>query len=131
MFDSIVRRRGSSPKKVAARRIPKSTVKTPRGQRQRRHAGAAACRRIGRSEGLDSSGSCSSGRAALLIRGGEQAECHGRFPGRPRPGACYGIFMFVLQALFTWLIRSLGKIFQALFGWSVLALYGPLPKREK
>ncbi len=39
--------------------------------------------------------------------------------------------MVVLQAFFAWLIRSLGKIFQALFGWSVMALFGPRPKREQ
>ena len=55
-----------------------------------------------------------------------------QIPGSARgPDACYGTFMVVLQALFTWLIRSLGKIFQALFGWSVMALFGPRPKREQ
>ena len=39
--------------------------------------------------------------------------------------------MIVLQALLAWLSRSIGRFFQAAFGWAVLALFGPRPKREQ
>ena len=39
--------------------------------------------------------------------------------------------MVVLQALLAWLSRSIGKFFQAAFGWAVVALFGPRPKSEK
>ena len=39
--------------------------------------------------------------------------------------------MIVLQALAAWLSRSIGRFFQAAFGWAVVALFGPRPKREK
>lgn len=39
--------------------------------------------------------------------------------------------MVLLQALLTWVTRSLGKIFQAVFGWAVVALFGPRPRREQ
>lgn len=37
----------------------------------------------------------------------------------------------VLQALVAWLSRSMGRFFQAAFGWAVVALFGPRPKPEK
>ena len=39
--------------------------------------------------------------------------------------------MVVLQALVAWLSRSVGRFFQAAFGWAVVALFGPRPKPEK
>lgn len=39
--------------------------------------------------------------------------------------------MIVLQALLAWLSRSMGRFFQAAFGWAVVALFGPRPKPEK
>jgi hypothetical protein len=37
----------------------------------------------------------------------------------------------VLQALVAWLSKSIGRFFQAAFGWAVVALFGPRPKPEK
>ena len=39
--------------------------------------------------------------------------------------------MVLLQVLLAFLRRSLGKIFQAIFGWAVLAVFGHVGKREK
>lgn len=39
--------------------------------------------------------------------------------------------MLILQGLLTWVTRSLGRFFQAAFGWAVVALFGPRPRRER
>ena len=65
------------------------------------------------------------------MKRGQQAGCHANFGREKGPGACYDVLMVVLQALLTWVTRSLGKIFQAAFGWAVVALFGPRPKRER
>jgi len=41
------------------------------------------------------------------------------------------LYMVVLQAIATVLTRSLGKIFSALFGWAVTALFGYTSKKER
>ncbi len=53
------------------------------------------------------------------------------FPEREGPGLARKRAVIVLQALVAWLSRSVGRFFQAAFGWAVVALFGPRPKREK
>ncbi len=39
--------------------------------------------------------------------------------------------MIVLQVLAAWFSHSIGRFLEAAFGWAVIALFGPRPKREK
>jgi hypothetical protein len=53
------------------------------------------------------------------------------FPDSEGAPLARGEIVIVLQALVAWLSRSIGRFFQAAFGWAVVALFGPRPKPEK